>query len=432
MTKTNFHPAGKGNKQPLIKIPELLAPAGSFDKLAVAILYGADAVYLAGSRYGMRARAVNFSDEELGRAVRYAHERKVQVYCTVNIFAHDNDFAGLPQYLELLGEIGVDGLIVADPGVIALARKIIPYVPIHLSTQANVTNTANALFWQEQGVQRLNLARELSLPEIAAVDQALDIEVEVFVHGAICISFSGRCLLSQYMTGRSANQGDCAQPCRYHYSLVEEKRPGEYFPVCEDERGTYLYNSKDLCLLRLLPDLLKTGVHSCKIEGRMKSVAYVGSAVRLYRAALDYLASHGFPHEGDSWPLSTMTEELNMLGSRGYTENFATGRADSDSIQHDHSRPQMGVPPAGIIRRGDDEPIVEARNPLEVGEQVEYLAPGLENYPVTIMEMQREETGETLRRANPNDRIRMKTSPDPVGWQEYGLLRKQKPDTNTL
>lgn len=430
MTKANFQSTGPENEPAVIKIPELLAPAGSFDKLAVAIFYGADAVYLAGSQYGMRARAANFSDEELGRAVAYAHDRNVQVYCTVNIFAHDADFVGLPRYLEYLAQIGIDGLIVADPGVISLAQKIVPNLPIHLSTQANVTNTENALFWQEQGVVRLNVARELSIDEIAAIGQALDAEVEVFVHGAICISFSGRCLLSQYMTGRSANQGDCAQPCRYHYSLVEEKRPGEYFPVYEDERGTYLYNSKDLCLLRLLPDLLNTGVRSCKIEGRMKSVAYVGSAVRLYRAALDYLANNGLPKQGETWLPQAMTEELGMLGSRGYTENFATGRPDPRSIQHERSRPQMGVPPAGIVRKGGDQPVVEARNPLELGEQVEYLAPGLENYPVTIVEMQREETGEMLSRANPNDRIRVKTSPAPMGWNEFGLLRK-KPETNT-
>ncbi len=427
MTNATSQAVRSDNKQHLAHIPELLAPAGSFDKLAVAIFYGADAVYLAGSQYGMRARAANFSDKELRQAVDYAHDRNVQVYCTVNIFAHDHDFTGLPDYLNYLAEIGIDGLIVADPGIITLAQKHVPNLPIHLSTQANVTNSANAMFWQGQGVQRLNLARELSIEEIAAIRQALGVEVEVFVHGAICISFSGRCLLSQYMTGRSANQGDCAQPCRYHYTLTEEKRPGEYFPVYEDGRGTYLYNSKDLCLLRLLPELIQSGVHSCKIEGRMKSVAYVGSAVRLYRAALDHLAAQGLPKE-EEWPPAAMVDELNMLGSRGYTENFATGRADPDSIQHERSRPQMGVPPAGIIRKGGDAPIVEARNPLEVGEQVEYLAPGLKNYPVTITEMERKDTGEMLGRANPNDVIKMKTSPSPSDWLEYGLLRKKKPE----
>jgi putative protease len=243
-------------------IPELLAPAGNMEKLKTAIHYGADAVYLGGRKYSLRARAGNFDDREIRQAVDYAHDRGVKVYITINIFAHNRDLDGLEEYLLVLEDADVDGLIVADPGILFICNQTVPKMPIHLSTQANVTNGASARFWAAQGVARLNLARELGLVEIREIRQATDIQLEIFVHGALCISYSGRCMLSNYFTGRDANQGDCAHPCRYSYTIVEEKRPGQYFPVEEDERGTYIFNSRDLCLLGRLPELIGAGADS--------------------------------------------------------------------------------------------------------------------------------------------------------------------------
>ncbi len=231
-------------------LPELLAPAGTYEKLVTAVHYGADAVYLGGKQFGLREKAGNFTEALMREGVNYAHEHGVKVYVTVNIIAHNRDLDGLEEYLQSLKDMGADGLIIADPGILGVARRVVPDLPIHLSTQANVTNHLAASFWLSQGVARLNLARELSLPEISQIRAQTSGELEVFVHGALCISYSGRCMLSNYMTGRDANHGHCAHPCRFSYALVEEKRPGEYFPVEEDERGTYIFNSKDLCLLR--------------------------------------------------------------------------------------------------------------------------------------------------------------------------------------
>ncbi|MHB8918951.1 MAG: peptidase U32 family protein, partial [Desulfocucumaceae bacterium] len=272
-----------------MKKPELLAPAGSMEKLRVAIAYGADAVYLGGPEYGLRMGAENFTPDQLPAAVDYAHRHGVRVYVTVNIFAHSRDFRGLREYLALLSGTGADGVIVADPGILSLVRSEFPGLPVHLSTQANTTNAASAAFWEGRGVSRIVLARELSLEEIKEIRAGVQAQLEVFVHGAMCISYSGRCLLSLYMTGRDANQGDCSQGCRWRYTLLEEKRPGQYFPVLEDGRGTYILSSRDLCLLSRLPDLAAAGVDSFKIEGRVKSVHYVATVVKVYRQAIDRL-----------------------------------------------------------------------------------------------------------------------------------------------
>lgn len=277
------------NANTTIQLPELLAPAGNMEKLITAIHYGADAVYLGGSSYSLRAAAGNFTHQGIRKAVTYAHERQVKIYITVNIFAHNRDLTQFAEHLQSLQDTGADGLIVADPGIFLLCKETLPDMPIHLSTQANVTNSHSARFWTSQGAQRINLARELGLEEIREIRQATDTELEVFVHGALCISYSGRCMLSNYLTGRNANQGTCAHPCRYSYALVEEKRPGVYFPVEEDKRGTYIFNARDLCLLGRLPELVAVGVDAIKIEGRMKSMGYVGAAVRIYRAALDFI-----------------------------------------------------------------------------------------------------------------------------------------------
>jgi len=348
--------ASTSNKvTPGIKIPELLAPDGNFEKMITAIHYGADAVYCGGKKYSLRAHASNFSDKQLAEAVDYAHERGIKLYVTVNIFAHKDDLHGLDKYLLFLKHIQVDGIIISDPGILALAKEIIPEIPVHLSTQANVTNPANAKFWEAQGVARLNVARELSLVEIAEIRKSLDetTMVEVFVHGALCISYSGRCLLSYYFTGRDANRGECAHPCRYKYVLQEEKRPDQYFPVEEDEHGTYIFNSKDLCLLSKLPQLIGYGVDSLKIEGRMKSVYYVGAVVRIYRAALDYIAQNIEEALTNNRMISLppiYMDELMKVGTRGYTDNFAFGPPGAEDMLYDRSRTDQEYVPVGIVQ----------------------------------------------------------------------------------
>lgn len=409
-----------------LTIPELLAPAGNFDKLKIAIHYGADAVYLGGPCYSLRAHAT-FTEAELQRAIAYAHAHAVKAYVTVNILAHDQDLAGLNEYLLALQEMGLDGLIISDPGILAVAKETIPAIPVHLSTQANVTNSATGRFWQQQGVRRLNIARELTLAEIKTMRKKLDIEIEAFVHGALCISYSGRCLLSYYLTGRDANRGNCAHPCRYHYTLVEEKRPGQYFPVEEDARGTYIFNSKDLCLLNRLPDLVRAGVDSLKIEGRMKSPYYVGGVVRVYRAALDYLAQHvnalAQPTQQVVIPKEYM-EELMKVGTRGYTENFIDGPPDAKDMLYDAPRIPPGHVPMGIVRQAGEEPLIEIRNPVRPGEQFEYLGRGLQTSSYTIGQIL-DQKGASLKQANPGNEVRLKISPPLSGWEENALLRKQ-------
>ena len=409
-------------------MPELLAPAGTFEKLVTAIHYGADAVYLGGRQFSLRAKAGNFSPEAMAEAVGYAHARGVKVYVTINILAHNQDLVDLDPYLLSLQEMAVDGLIIADPGILMRARTVVPQLPIHLSTQANVTNHAAAAFWLSQGAARLNLARELSLAEIAEIRSQVQGELEIFVHGALCISYSGRCMLSNYMTGRDANQGNCAHPCRYSYALTEEKRPGQYFPVEEDERGTYIFNSKDLCLLERLPELVAAGANSLKIEGRMKSIFYVGGVVRIYRAALDFLAA--LPAEAWREPAAIalppiFREEIAKTGTRGTTENFFDRRPGRDEMIYHTSREEQVVLPVAVIKALDERPLVEARNVLETGDCIEYMLPGIEVIPLTVIAMQTEK-GEQINRANPGNRIFLTTEPLLTGALINGILRRQE------
>lgn len=408
-------------------LPELLAPAGTFEKLVTAIHYGADAVYLGGRQFSLRAKAGNFNPEAMAEAVSYAHARGVKVYVTINILAHNQDFDGLDLYLFSLQKLSVDGLIIADPGILMRARQVVPQLPIHLSTQANVTNYAAAAFWLSQGASRLNLARELSLAEITEIREQVRGELEVFVHGALCISYSGRCMLSNYMTGRDANQGNCAHPCRYSYALTEEKRPGQYFPVEEDERGTYIFNSKDLCLLERLPELVAAGVNSLKIEGRMKSIFYVGGVVRIYRAALDYLAS--LPAEAWREPAAISLPEIFKVeiaktGTRGTTENFIDQRPGSGEMIYHTSREEQTVLPVAVIKVEGDHPLVEARNVLETGDVIEYMLPGIEVIPLKVIAM-RDERGEEISRANPGNRVFLTTEPLLSCGLKNGMLRRQ-------
>ncbi|MHB8809952.1 MAG: U32 family peptidase C-terminal domain-containing protein [Desulfobulbaceae bacterium] len=410
---------------PAKKIPELLAPAGDFAKLRTAIHYGADAVYLAGPRLSLRARAGNFTEDELPRAVAYAHERGVRVYVTVNIFAHNADLAGLPSYLLQLRQAGADGLIIADPGILNVARETLPDMPLHLSTQANVTNTASAGFWTKQGVRRLNLARELGLAEIRQIRAATGAELEIFVHGALCISYSGRCMLSNYFTGRDANRGDCAHPCRYAYRLVEEKRPGQYFPVEEDERGTYIFNSRDLCLLQRLPELVGAGVDSLKIEGRMKAVGYVGGVVRVYRAALDWIQEQVESGEdiGGLHLPDRFIDEIRKLGTRGWTENFFTGPPDDSAMIPDRMRMEQPWVPVGIVRQVRPL-VIETRNVLAKGDQVEYLGRGLQTVSCIVTSMALEE-GDRIDRANPGNRVVLSTQPEIPEPELLSIFRKK-------
>ncbi|MCI5124133.1 MAG: U32 family peptidase [Candidatus Electrothrix sp. AR5] len=413
------------NSGTTLKIPELLAPAGNMEKLITAIHYGADAVYLGGSNYSLRAGAGNFSNQEISKAVTYAHEREVNVYIALNIFAHNRDLKQFTEHLHSLQETGVDGLIVADPGILLLCKETVPDMPVHLSTQANVTNSHSARFWASQGVRRLNLARELGLEEIREIRQGTDGELEVFVHGALCISYSGRCMLSNYLTGRDANQGGCAHPCRYSYSLVEEKRPGVYFPVEEDERGTYIFNSRDLCLLGRLPELVAAGVDTIKIEGRMKSMGYVGAAVRVYRAALDFIQEE--INKGVEITKITLPDsfriEMNKIGTRGQTENFFNESPSSDAMLYDTIRINQQYSPVGIVRASTPL-LIEARNVLTIGDRIEYLGRELEPITCTAVAMTTVD-GEPKERANPGNRIILTTSPALETPEINAVLRKR-------
>ena len=314
--------------------PELLAPAGDLEKLQIAVAYGADAVYIGGRSLGLRAKAKNFDDAELAKGIAYAHDHNVKVYITANIFAHNEDFVGMEDYFKALDDMGADALIISDPGVFAVAREAVPDMEIHISTQANNTNYQSALFWQRLGASRIVLARELSLQEIAEIKAHTggSLQLEAFVHGAMCISYSGRCLLSNYMTYRDANQGACSHPCRWQYHLVEEKRPGEYMPIYEDERGTYIYNSKDLCMIAHIPQLIEAGVESFKIEGRMKTPHYVGTVVKAYREAIDdYFAD---PAQYESRQADYVTQ-IRKASHRNFTTGFYFGKPDGQQQIYD-------------------------------------------------------------------------------------------------
>jgi putative protease len=415
-----------GNSPREEKIPELLAPAGQQEKLITAIHYGADAVYLGGPSYSLRAKAGNFDEEAMQAAITYAHAQGVKVYVTVNIFAHNRDLEDLKEYLLFLERAGADALIVADPGIVLICRETVPQLPLHLSTQANVTNQASVRFWAQQGLCRINLARELSKEEVQHIrKENPHIELEVFVHGSLCISYSGRCLLSDYLTGRRSNQGDCAHPCRYSYRLVEEKRPGEYFPVEEDQRGTYIFNSRDLCLLQQLPSLVALGVDSIKIEGRMKSTGYLAGAVRVYRAALDYIQeqrSLGFPWQEIQLP-PLFQQEINKVGTRGQTENFFFETPSYTTMLYDTIREKQPYVPVAMIRALDPL-LIEARNVLEEGECIEYLGQRVEPVVCTVVSMYAVD-GTRKQRANPGNHVLLVTDPVLENLNVNAIFRKK-------
>lgn len=403
-----------------MKKPELLAPAGNMEKLKMALLYGADAVYLGGKAFGLRAFGGNFTNEELQEAVDFAHKLGKKIYVTVNIFPHNSDIAKLPVYLTFLNEIKVDAILVADLGVFTLAKEYAPDVELHISTQANNTNWAAVNAWAELGASRVVLAREMSLEEVKEIREKCSVELEMFVHGAMCISYSGRCLMSNYLTGRDANRGSCAQTCRWNYALVEEKRPGQYFPVLEDERGTYIFNSKDMCLLPYLPDVIDSGVDSLKIEGRMKSVHYAASVVKAYREAIDsYFAAPEQFEVKKEW-----VEELDKVSHRAYTTGFYYGRpTEKDQIYGTSSYTQTSDF-VGLVLDYDEKTgfaTVEQRNNMKVGQEIEIFQPHLAGYRQILQEMYNDE-GESIQVApHPQQivKIRMDRPVEP-----YGILRR--------
>ena len=376
------------------KKPELLAPAGTLEKLKMALAFGADAVYLGGKAYGLRALGGNFTQDELREAVAYAHARAAKVYVTVNIFPHNADLNGLPDYLRFLQEIQVDGLLVADLGVFMMVKEVAPQLSLHISTQANNTNWRTVCEWQKLGAQRVVLARELSLQEIREIRQHTDVELEMFVHGAMCISYSGRCLLSSYFTGRDANRGSCAQCCRWKYALVEETRPGQYLPIVEDERGTYIMNSKDLCLLPYLPEVMACGVDSLKIEGRMKSVHYAASVTKAYRAAIDsYVKDPQNFVVRQEW-----REELAKVSHRPYTTGFAFGRPTAEDQVYGTSSYEQNSDFVGLVRDYDAATgyaLVEQRNNMKCGQELEIFPPQGDGWRQELRDMQ-DEDGEPI------------------------------------
>ncbi len=360
-----------------MKKMELLAPAGDLEKLKVAVDYGADAVYFGGAGFSLRASAGNFTADEMTEGTAYAHDHGAKVYMTINIFAHNEDIEELPGFLDSIAEIDIDAFLVSDPGVMMILKEKRPDAEIHLSTQANTTNYLTAKYWYDHGVKRIVAAREMSLNELAEFKEKLpeDMELEVFVHGAMCMSYSGRCLLSNYMTGRDANRGMCAHPCRYHYALVEEKRPGEYFPVEEDGRGSYILNSKDLCMIEHIPDLAELGISSAKIEGRMKSVFYLANVVRVYREAIDeYYRDPEHYRFKPEW-----LTELSKASHRHFSTGFFYGKPGEEAQNYESSAYVREYSFIGVVRAYNSEThvaTIEQRNNFREGEEIEIFGPG--------------------------------------------------------
>jgi len=404
------------------KKPELLAPAGTMEKLQMALAYGADAAYLGGAQFGLRAFGGNFTNEEIRAAVNLAHGVGKKIYVTVNVFPHNDDLVSVPDYLRFLADVEVDAVLVADLGVFMLAREVAPQLPVHISTQANNVNWRTVRAWQELGAERVVLARELSREEIREIRRHTDVELELFVHGAMCISYSGRCLLSSYFTGRDANRGGCAQSCRWKYALVEESRPGECYPIEEDARGTYIMNSKDLCLLPYLDEVVDSGIDSLKIEGRMKSVHYVASVVKAYRMALDACLTDTSYKVREEW-----LTELEKVSHRSYTTGFFFGKTtEADQIYGSSSYEQTSDF-VGLVRAYDEKTkiaAVEQRNNMKLGQEIEIFQPVGASFRQKLAEMWDTEGQEIAAAPHPQQIIRMRMA-QPV--EVNSILRRDVP-----
>jgi len=403
--------------------PELLAPAGNMEKLKFALHYGADAVYLAGNRYGLRANAGNFNREEMKEAVEYVHNKGKRIYVTMNIIAHNEDFEGMKEYIKFLQDIEVDEIIVADPGIIMLIKENAPNLKISLSTQSSTTNHYGAKFWHDMGVKRIVLARELSIKEIEEIVKNTPdtLEIETFVHGAMCISYSGRCLLSNYMANRDANKGDCAQPCSWNYTLMEKTRENEHFPVYEDERGTYVFNSKDLCLIKDIPQLIDAGVDSFKIEGRMKSVFYVATIVNTYRKEID-----DYINDPTNYKFNAKSvEELSKVSHREYTEGFAHNKPTHEDQNYTSSTYVREYDFVGVVLDYNDQTeiaTIEQRNKIEVGDILEILSPNTQFVQQEVTQFWDEEGNPLESAPHPKMIFKMKMN---VPVAPMDLLRKK-------
>ena len=393
-------------EEKLARKPELLLPAKDLEVLKTAVRYGADAVYIGGEAYGLRAKARNFSRDDMAEGIRYAHEHGVKVFVTANILAHNSDLAGAEQYFGQLAELGPDAILVADPGMFMLARKACPNIPIHISTQANNTNYGTFNFWFEMGAERVVCARELSLIEIAQIRREIpeDREIEAFVQGAMCISYSGRCLLSNYFTGRDANRGACTHPCRWKYAVMEESRPGVYLPVEENERGTFVFNSRDLCMIDHIPDLLKAGVDSLKIEGRMKTALYVASVGRAYRQAIDdYLESEELYQSR----IPQYMDAIRKCTYRRFTTGFYYGRPDQDAMVYDSNTYVNEAVFLGIVEKitPENRARIMQRNKFCVGDHIEVMKPDGRDIPIIVKAMYNENGEEVDSAPHPKEII---------------------------
>lgn len=403
---------------------ELLIPASSLEVLKIAVIYGADAVYIGGEVFGLRAKAKNFSMEDMAEGIQFAHEHGVKVYVTANILAHNGDLEGVREYFTQLKEIKPDALIISDPGIYTIAKEICPEIERHISTQANNTNYGTYQFWWNQGAKRVVTARELSLNEIAEIRKNIpdEMEIETFVHGAMCISYSGRCLLSNYFTGRDANQGACTHPCRWKYAVVEEKRPGEYLPVYENERGTYIFNSKDLCMIEHIPELIEAGIDSFKIEGRMKTALYVATVARTYRKAIDdYLTSLEKYKENMDWYL----EQISNCTYRQFTTGFFFGKPSEESQIYDNNTYIKEYTYLGIVGERNEEGLyqIEQRNKFSVGEQIEVMKPDGRNIPVTVKRILDEDGNEMESAPHPKQVLYIDLGQE---LEMYDILRRQE------
>lgn len=375
-----------------MKKPELLVPAGSLEVLKTAVMFGADAVYIGGEAFGLRAKAKNFSRADMAEGIRFAHAHGVKVHVTANILAHNSDLGGAREYFRELKELKPDALIIADPGMFMMAREICPEIDIHVSTQANNTNYETFLFWYRQGAKRVVSARELSLEEIREIRSKVpeELEIESFIHGAMCISYSGRCLLSSYFTGRDANHGACTHPCRWNYAVVEEKRPGEYLPVYENERGTFIFNSKDLCMIEHIPEMTDAGIDSFKIEGRMKTALYVAAVARTYRRAIDDYAESKEKYEAN---MDWYREEIAKCTYRQFTTGFYFGRPDETTQIYNESTYVNEYIYLGLVQAvdGKGRAKIEQKNKFCVGDRIEIMKPDGSNVDTQVLSLTTEE-----------------------------------------
>ena len=410
-----------------MRIPELLVPASSLEVLQVAVIFGADAVYIGGEAFGLRAKAKNFSKEDMSEGVRFAHEHGVKVYVTANILAHNQDLEGVRKYFEELREIGPDALIISDPGVYQIAKEVCPEIERHISTQANNTNYGTYQFWYQMGAKRVVTARELSLEEIREIRSRIpeDMEIETFIHGAMCISYSGRCLLSNYLTGRDSNQGACTHPCRWKYSVMEESRPGEYFPVYENERGTFIFNSKDLCMIEHIPDLINAGIDSFKIEGRMKTALYVATVARTYRLAIDDFIEDPEKYKAR---IPFYKSEISKCTYRQYTTGFFFGKPDENTQIYDSNTYIREYTYLGIVGDVNEQGLyhIEQRNKFSVGETIEVMKPDGQNIEVTVKRIVDENGKDMESCPHPKQNLYIDLG---IQLDKYDILRRQEEET---